>query len=230
MNLKLSPRYVIAFLILLFLMQQIHDWAHVLAVRVTCHCWASRAFDTWLICGSPSPGQHALIAISGPLINFVLLWLGWALLHPESTVEEDSVGVALVFAAQPLDLLVAAFKGGGDLTDSLRWIQQHGPASNHHFVSRLGVVLMLLLVIPPLVRAFLRLPGYKGRLIAFPLLFLLPGWLQRLWHRELTHWFITPDTSLLHAYILVGAWTGLLLIGCILTARWLRKFIWELSL
>lgn len=230
MNLKLSAWHILAFLILLLLVQQLHDWAHVLTVRVTCHCWAARTFDGWQICGYPSPGQHALISISGPLINFALLWIGWALLHPESPVEENSVGVALVFVAQPLNLLIAAFKGGGDLTDALRWVQRHGPASNYHFVSRLGLLLTLLLVIPPLVRAFKRLPGYQGRAIAFPLLFLLPPWLEHLWHRQMTHWFITDNTTWLHAYILVGAWTVLLLIGCVLTARWLRKLIWELSL
>ena len=63
-----------------------------------------------------------------------------------------------------------------------------------------------------------------------PLLVVLPGWLCRLWNRQLTHWFITPDSGLLHAYILVGAWTIVLAIACILTSRWLKNFILELAL
>jgi hypothetical protein len=230
MNLKLSPLHILSFLILLFLVQQLHDWTHILAVRVTCHCWGQRIFESWEICGSPSSGQHALIAISGVLINFALLWVGWSLLHPEGSTEENSIGIALVFAAQPWDNLVAAFRGGGDLTESLRWIQQHGPMSNQHFVTRLGLFLMLLLVIPPLVRAFIQLPGYKGKLIAFPLLLLVSGWLTRWWSRQLTHWFIPADATMSTTYIAVGVWTLLLAVGCFFTARWLKGFIRELSL
>ena len=230
MNLKLSPLHILAFLILLFLVQQIHDWAHVATVRVTCHCWAYRVFDDWKICGDPSPGQQALILISGSLINLVLMWVGWAMLHPESPVEDNSVGIALVFAAQPLSYLIAAFRGGGELTEALAWVQRHGPASNHHFVTRMGLIITLVLVLPALIRAFLVLPGYKGKLIAFPLFLLLPSWLVRLGDGALTRLFITPDVSLMHAYIMVGVWTVLLVIGLIFTARWLKTFINELSL
>ncbi|HXD79271.1 MAG TPA: hypothetical protein VN616_15745 [Puia sp.] len=230
MNLKLSPLHILAFLILLFLVQQLHDWTHILTVRAICHCWGHRVFEGWTICGSASGGQHALISISGSLINFALLWVGWSLLHPEGTAEENSIGVALVFAARPLPDLIAAFRGGGELTESIAWIQQHGPTSNVHFVHRAGLVLILLLVIPPLVRAFLRLPGYKGKLIAFPLLLLLPEWIVRTWSRQLTHWFIGPDATLTSTYIAVGLWTVVLGIGCFLTARWLKGFIRELSL
>ena len=92
------------------------------------------------------------------------------------------------------------------------------------------LVLMLLLVIPPLVRAFMRLPGYKGKLLAFPLLFLLPGWLTRSWSRQLTHWFIPTDATMTGTYVAVGIWTVLLAVGCFFTARWLRDFIRELTL
>jgi hypothetical protein len=230
MNLKAPPLYLLAFLLLVFLVQQFHDWSHVMAVRVTCHCWAERLFDSWVICGSPSSGQHALISVAGAMINIVLLATGWNLLHADNPVEDHSLGVALLFAALPLGMLIDAFKGAGDITNCIQWLQRHGPNSNRRFANGLGLIIQLLLVVPALVRAFFRLPGYKGRLIAFPLLFLLPGWLERLWSRELNHWFIRPDTTFWQAYAYVGGWFLLLAVGVFLLRRWLTGLIRELSL
>jgi hypothetical protein len=230
MNLKVHPLYVLAFLVLVFLVQEVHDWAHVLVVRATCHCWAGRMFGDWVLCGSPSTGQHALISIAGPLINIVMFWAGWALLDAENPVEENSLGVALVFAAMPLNNLIAAFSGGGDITDFIRYIQRHGPMSNHALASRLGLIVQLLIIVPGLVRAFLRLPGFKGRAIAFPLLLLLPGWLEKLWNRQLNRWFIGPETTWVQTYEYVGIWFVVLVVGFFLTRRQLTGFIKELSL
>ena len=230
MNLKAPPLYILCFLMLVFLVHEIHDWAHVLAVRVTCHCWPVRTFGDWVLCGSPSSGQQALILFAGPLINVVLFWAGWSLLHEDNSSEENSLGVALVFAALPLNNLIAAFTGGGDITEGIRWIQRHGPGSNHRLVTMMGLVIQLLIIGPALVRAFLRLPGYKGKLIAFPLLFLLPGWLDKVWNRELNRWFIGPGTTQWQAYAYVGAWFLVLAIGFFLTRRQLKGLIRELTL
>lgn len=230
MNLKLHPLYILAFLLLVFLVQEIHDWSHILAVRVTCHCWPGRSFGGWVLCGSPSNGQHALISIAGPLINIVLFWAGWSLLDAENSVEENSVGVALVFAAMPLNNLIAAFTGGGDITDAIRFIQRHGPNSNHALATGIGLIVQLLIILPALLRAFFRLPGYKGKLIAFPLIFLLPGWLEKLWYRQLNRWFIGPDTPWERAYLYLGIWLVVLLVGFVLTRRQLKGLIKELSL
>jgi hypothetical protein len=189
-----------------------------------------RMFDAWDFCGSPSVGQRALVLVAGPLVFYVLLWVGWLLLHPDNPTDQISLGCALVFACLPLNNLMAAFAGGGDLTDCIRWMQRHGPNSNRHFATMLGLLLGLLLIVPPLQRAFFRLPGYKGKLIAFPLLFLLPGWLDRLWNRQLNHWFIPTGTSQEQAYIRVIGWLILLLIGWFLTRKQLKRLITELSL
>jgi hypothetical protein len=230
MNLKTPPLYILCFLLLVFLVQDVHDWAHVLAVRVTCHCWPERMFGSWVLCGSPSGGQHALISVAGPLINVALFLTGWALMDIENSVEEHSLGIALFFAAMPWTNLIAAFRGGGDITDFIRWIQRHGPTSNHALASGIGLIVQLLIIVPGLIRAFLRLPGYKGKLIAFPLMLLLPAWLERLWYAQLNKWFIGPDTGLWQAYTYVGAWSVLVAVGFFLLRRQLKGLIRELSL
>jgi hypothetical protein len=159
-----------------------------------------------------------------------LFLTGWALLDIENSVEDHSLGVALVFAAMPWSNLIAAFTGGGDITDFIRWIQRHGPTSNHGLVSRISLIIQLIIILPGLIRAFLRLPGYKGKLIAFPLLLLVPGWLERLWYGQLNRWFIGPETGQWNGYAYVGGWTVLVAVGVFLTRRQLKGLIRELSL
>ena len=230
MNLKVSPLYILAFFFLVFLVQEVHDWSHVLAIRALCHCWPLRSFGAWVMCGSPSSGQHAVISAAGPLINIIFLLFGWSLLYSENSVEENSLGVALVFAALPFNNLVGAFTHSSDITQCVQWLQRHGPNSNRGFANGMGLVITLLFNVPPLIRAFRRLPGYKGRLIVFPLMFFLPGWIYLLCNSKLNKFLIGPDTGQWHAYALVGGWFVVLLVGWILTRRKLLGLIRELTL
>ena len=58
----------------------------------------------------------------------------------------------------------------------------------------------------------------------------LPGWLDKVWNRELNRWFIGPDTTQWQAYAYVGGWFLVLAICFFLTRRQLKGLIRELSL
>ena len=177
MNLKLTPLYLLSFLILVFLVHEIHDWTHTLVARVICPCWGMRVFDAWDFCPDcfASSGQRALATLAGPVINFILLWMGWSLLNEDNQPDEQSVGFTLVLACLPLNILLAATAGGGDLTAAIRWLEPDIAHDNPHLVSLLGLLIAAALTIPPLVRAFLRMPGYRGKFILFPILLWVPG-------------------------------------------------------
>jgi hypothetical protein len=232
MKLKLTPLYILSFLFLLFLVHEIHDWSHALMARAVSPCWGLRIFDGWDFCAGfkVTSGQRALALFAGPIINYILLWVGWGYLDPENPLEEQSLGCSLVFATLPLNGLLAAFDGGGDLTNSIRWLQQHGPSTNHSLVTIMGLLLVLGLTVPPLLRAFLQLPGYKGKLFIFPILLLVPIWLDRmLVGKWLNNWLISPAMSQAHVYGWVIGWGGFLLIGWLLTRQWLETLMSELS-
>jgi hypothetical protein len=232
MKLKVTPLYILSFLFLVFLVHEVHDWAHTLVAWLSCSCWGSRVFNGWDFCAgcTVSSGQRALATIAGPLIDYVLLLVGWNNLHAENSVEEKSVGVALVFACLPLNLLMAAASGGGDLTDAIQLIQIHRPMSRHS-VHVVGMLLTMILTIPPMLRAFIQLPGYQGKLIAFPVLLLVPGWLDRvLVGKLLNKWLIPPDTSQSHAYAWVIGWGVLVLAGWFFTRHRSQDLINELSI
>jgi hypothetical protein len=232
MKLKVTPLYILSFLFLVFLVHEVHDWAHTLAARISCTCWGSRIFDGWDFCAgcSVSSGERALATIAGPLINYVLLLVGWDKLHPENTVEEKSVGVSLVFACLPLNLLMGAVSGGGDLTDAIQLLQVHRSLSVHA-VHVVGLLLTLILTVPPIIRAFVQLPGYQGKLIVFPVLLLVPGWLDReLVGKLLNKWLIPAGTPQSHAYAWVIGWGVLVLVGWLFTRHRTQDLINELSI
>lgn len=233
MKLKLTPLYILAFLFLLFLVHEVHDWSHTLMARAVCPCWGRRIFDGWDFCPGyeVSSGQRALALIAGPIINYLLLWIGYGLLEPENPLDMQSLGCSLVFATLPLNGLLAAFSGGGDLTNTIRLFQQHGIATNHRLVTIMGLLLVVALTVPPLVRAFLCLPGYQGKWLVFPILFLVPGWLDhQLVGKWLNAWLIAPDATQAYAYAVVGGWGCLMLLGWFLTRHYLEDLMSELSL
>jgi hypothetical protein len=233
MNLKLSPLYLLSFLILVFLVHELHDWAHTLVARAMCPCWGMRVFDGWDFCPDcfASAGARALATVAGPVITFIFLWIGWSLLNEDNQLDEQSLGCTIVLACLPLNILLAATAGGGDLTNAIRWLEPHDAQNNPHFVSLLGLLIVVVLTVPPLVRTFLRLPGYRGKFILFPIFLLVPRWLDH-WVVSigLNRWLIKPDTDQAQAYTWVIAWLILLLTGWFFTRRQPSKLMQEMTI
>jgi hypothetical protein len=140
-------------------------------------------------------------------------------LNEDNQLDEQSLGCTIVLACLPLNILLAATAGGGDPTNAIRWLESRAAANNPHFVSLLGLLIVVVLTVPPLVRAFLRLPGYRGKFIIFPIFLLVPGWLDHWVSIGLNRWLIKPGTSQAMAYTWVIAWLILLLTGWFFTRR-----------
>jgi hypothetical protein len=191
-----------------------------------------RIFDGWDFCPNcfASAGQRALAAGAGPVINFIFLWIGWSLLNEDNQLDEQSLGCTIVLACLPLNILLAATAGGGDLTNAIRWLEPHGARNNPHLDSLLGLLITAALTIPPLVRAFLRLPRYLGKFIVFPIFLLVPRWLDHWVNIGLNRWLIKPGTDQAQAYTWVIAWLILLLTGWFFTRRQPSKLMREMTI
>jgi len=165
-----------------------------------------------------------LAIVAGPLVNFTVLWSGWQRMNTdEENVVEHSIGVSMVFAALPFNSLLAAFHGEGDLTTALRFLFPHGA---HRFLSMVGLLIVAMVCIPPLVRAFIVLPWWMGKLFFFPVALVLPGILdQWLVGKMLNRWLIPPGATPATAYWCVIGWTLLTMIIWLLTRGRLRTLI-----
>ncbi|MBS1663902.1 MAG: hypothetical protein JST68_22845, partial [Bacteroidetes bacterium] len=201
-----------------------------LMARITSGCWGTRGFDSWDFC-SDTPvafGKKALSTIAGPLVNFILLWNGWQLMDERNFANQQSLGVSLVFAALPLNNLLGAFSGGGDLTNTLRLLLTRVNAHNHRALTIAGLLIMLIICVPPLIRAFICLPWGQGKFLYYPLFLIVPGFLDRwLVGGLLNKWLIHPDTPQSVAYMWVGAWTALTFAVWMLTRKHITWLINE---
>ena len=153
MKLKLTLLYVISFLALTFFVHEIHDWAHTLVARIISGCWGPRGFDSWKACADSraSNGQLLLADLAGPLVNFILLWVGWQKMDESNTLGKQSLGCSLIFATLPLSMLLGAASGGGDLTLGIRLLFPHG---NHRLMGLIGLLITVIFCVPPLIKAF----------------------------------------------------------------------------
>jgi hypothetical protein len=191
MEIRPSLVYILAFFSLAFLLHECYDWAHVLAGGAFCHCWGPRAFDSWALCRKcviTDGHVIALIYIVGPLLSYTLIWIGYRLMHPDNMLERRSVGFSLLFAALPLTRIMGAFSSTCDETWSLRQMIPVTDLTHHRLVAIVGLLIVLILTLPPLIRAFLLLPGWIGKLLVFPAFLLLPPLIDRLVvHKGMNH-------------------------------------------
>jgi hypothetical protein len=180
MKINFSVYYLIAFLSLLFLIQELHDWAHVLTANWLCGCFGTKTFDSWTFCDHCEVSGNILVLVylAGPAINYGLMWIARSLMSRRNSATTRSVGFSLVFAANPFAYVWAAFSSGGDIPLSMRMLYVHQDGSNKHFISILSLIIVLALSIPPILKAISMLKSKNERLILIPLFLLLPNLLK----------------------------------------------------
>src|SRR5258708_14806374 len=177
MKIKLTPVYFLCFFSLVFLIHEIHDWAHFILSASYCGCLGNRAFDSWSVCNTCVTSAYglALATLAGPLVNYIMIWSGWALMHAENPSEKQSIGFSMVFAALPFPRMMGALAGGGDETSALRQLFQRPGGSNHYIVAGTGLLIVLLLFLPAIIRSFVLITCWVDRLILLPAFLVLPG-------------------------------------------------------
>jgi hypothetical protein len=178
MKLKPTPLYLLAFFSLVFLLHEVHDWVHVIVSGALCHCWGMRGFDTWTPCSNCTPGgnQQVVGLLIAALVINVVIWASWFLMHPGNSMRRRSIGFSLLFASLPVMRIWHACLRDADETSAFRAFFQHPRGQVAHFLV-LGAALafVLLMTLPALVRAFMLLPGWKLKLLLYPLFLFLPG-------------------------------------------------------
>lgn len=173
MQLRLSVRSLLAFLVLVLLIQELHELAHHIIGYICCGCFGKRDLLYWKLCtGCSTNTAFVITAIAGPVVNYMLMWTGVFLLNNDQTNSKKSLGFALIFAALPLPRLMAVANRGGDETAALRYIFNNGFHGSAVIISAL---LIILLTLPVLWKVF-KLMARKNRLLIFTGLLVIP-WL-----------------------------------------------------
>lgn len=159
-TLLFTPKKVVAFLALLFVCHELHELVHTTVAYFQCGCWGQRDFNAWQICNACSPNVNTVWAtLAGPLVTYLMIWVGWLLMEKKNTLAQQSIGFALVWANVPFARLFTVLMKGGDEGVITRAIigQPKLPIG----VWLLEIAVILVLVVPPFIRAWQLLASQK---------------------------------------------------------------------
>lgn len=156
MKVTLSFRNTTAFVALLFVMHELHEIIHITVGRLICGCWGGRDFNVWELCENCSEAIpfSVFATFAGPIFTFGFIYLGYYLMSKKfmSKPGTISLGFALVFANMPFARILTATMGGGDEVYGLSVI--FGNRVNDTVIWITGLMIVLLIALPPLVRAW----------------------------------------------------------------------------
>ncbi|HXB43653.1 MAG TPA: hypothetical protein VNV85_06330 [Puia sp.] len=231
MKINFSVTYLLAFLSLLFLVQELHDWSHVLASEWICGCFGTKTFDSWTVCDNCEASGKILVLsiLAGPTLTYILVWISWSLMGRGHSAGTKSFGLTLLFAANPFVNILAAFGGGGDITEAMRRLYQNPDGSNRHVVAIFALLIVLVLTVPPILRAIQMIKGNKEKLILIPAFLLLPNFMERLFVFKGMNWVlqqgIFQEEAFAGASLLVVVWLFILVIVLLASYKSILIFV-----
>lgn len=150
MTVKLSVRYVVAFLALTILCGTSHEFIHHFTGAAFCGCFGYKTFNSFELCDACKGNKLAFVAATwaGPLLTFGLMWLGaWRLGQPANAAKQ--LGFALIFANFPINRIGFALAGWND--EQYVTEKMFGRTVVGFWLTNLAIWMM---VIPPLVMAY----------------------------------------------------------------------------
>ena len=177
MTLRLTLRYLLAFILLLLVMMEMHEIVHISVGWMICGCWGPRDFNVWELCDACEKSETLgwIATMAGPLFSFALMWLGMFWLSSVNS-KKVAVGFSLIFSNIPFGRITTVMMGGGDEMVVVR----HFMAADFSRIQMIcgGTLIVLALGVPPIVKAFRIIQNKRAWIyivgfLTLPLLFLL---------------------------------------------------------
>lgn len=169
MRIRLTAKYLLAFVCLAAILGIGHELAHHLAGRVICGEWGYKTFNSFRLapgCRERHPGTYWLATLVGPvLFNYVPMWVGvWRMRRADPG--SKLFGLTLVFAAIPVLRVVFSALGANDEP----WVVRHLFGDSRPAFWLMNAAIWLLTV-PPLALAWRTIRNRRrSALFAFYLL------------------------------------------------------------
>jgi hypothetical protein len=213
MKLNVSLKTVIAFFAIMFVFHELHELAHTAVARVQCGCWGPRDFNAWSVCTSCASSVNTLWAtLAGPVLTYLLIWIGYSMMSETKTAGTQILGWVLVFSNKPFARIFTVLMRGGDESVLTRGFSGADKLSVIMWIGE--IIVVLLLTVPPLIRAFHLLR--KNKIAIFTGFMLIPMLVEfALMHKfgnYLLNNGVLNKTGLFGSPILVNVWFGAWLI------------------
>jgi len=176
MRIKLSFFYIIAFLLLLIVMLELHETIHITVGYIICGCWGNRDFNVWALCDTcNNPSLSWLATLAGPVFSFSMMWWGRSLLSAKKAPTK-ALGFSLIFANIPFGRITEVMKGAGDEMVVAKHFLK--PSFTHAQIILIASVIVLFVGLPPIIKAFRVLANknallYIAGFLTLPLVFIL---------------------------------------------------------
>lgn len=208
MQLKITWKYVVAFIALNFIMGELHEQVHINTGFFICDCYGPRDFNVWSTCEAcANPALTWLATLAGPLFSCCLMWLGACWFAWSASDTKRMIGFSLLFANLPFARIFTALVGGGDEKVVVQSLL--GDTGNDLTGKIIAAVVVTLICLPPILIVGRRIWNrHKWAIVsAFAIIPLLYGMLyQRMFlNRVLDNGFLnnshilgTPDLILYH--------------------------------
>lgn len=159
MKLKLSLKYFLAFIPLIFLMGETHELVHTSVGRMICGCWGARDFNVWGLCKGCKdtfPNLSIMATFAGPFYSYIIVWIGYFLLGKDKSSKSKAWGITLI-ASNILfaRILTSAFASGDEVYGLKRLFD------SLYIAWPLGLSIVVLLSLPPLIRVYKTIQNEK---------------------------------------------------------------------
>ena len=199
-------------------MGETHELVHTSVGRLICGCWGVRDFNVWGLCDGCKdsyPTLSTLATFAGPIYSFILVWVGYFMLGNDKSDNSKAWGISLIASNILFARILTAGISGGDEVHGLRML-----FDSRYVAWMLGLVIVLILSIPPLVRVYKNIKNQKkvfwfigilllpfiiamiGAIILNPLL--KNGFLDEVWimgsPKMITYWLILISLAFLLTY------------------------------
>lgn len=150
MKIKITAKFIIAFLALTFIMLELHEIVHTAVGRIICGCWGLRDFNAWEICETCPNVEYAWIStLAGPVFTFIMIWYGSSFLKITNTNEQKSFGIALIFANTPFGRILNPLLKSGDEATLMKMLIE-----NITLASFITLIIIILITVYPMYKAY----------------------------------------------------------------------------
>ena len=173
MKLQFHTGAIISFIVLTLIMSEAHELSHYVVASISCGCHGTRADAMqWFLCkGCNSETAFILATFAGPFVTYIFMWTGFILMGRNSTLKNKCLGFVLITGTLPFPKLIALLNHGGDEIAAMRIIHQKHERFNGEAII-IGAIIILVLTLPPLWRAFRSIQNQYRRWIFLAILLL----------------------------------------------------------
>jgi hypothetical protein len=195
-RIPMNGEFFIAFILLLFLLTQMHQLIHHIVGEILCGKTGFLTFDRHFFSPTLTGKSYKLATIAGPLFShYMFMWIGLFMLR---SGKYSLAGFSLIFASMPLGRFWALT--GGDERFYGLWISQLTGLSEN-FSMILSIIIVLLILVPPLIAAYKSISNSR-RWIVFLAFLILPLFFYGLF-------IFYPDHRFLYSSVLKAYETGI---------------------